>query len=209
MQMLTRDMVLEGPPLAVRLWATDMAERFTAVTGKEVETWQSLVGGSPGHYSWSMRVEGAAELLALSQQVMADEGYVHAIETGRAFFDGPAVDTLYQPLSAMPDAGTRPGNTLFVTVATARAGMLGDAASWAVEVAQHVESLTERPMIVVAPTVGRFSELVWLTAARDAAEADQNIARTNSDDGYRKMVARGGELFVDGSARQEMLVRVA
>ena len=110
--------------------------------------------------------------------------------------------------SSSESSRDRPGNTLMVTVATARAGKLGDAVAWGVEAAQHVEGLIGRPTVLAVPTVGPFSQLVWMTAARDAAEADENIARTNADDGYRKLLARGGELFVDGSSNQELFVRI-
>lgn len=208
MQMLTRDMVLMGPPRSVSSWSTTVAERFTSVTGKQVETWQSLVGGHAGHVTWSMAVEGAAELLELSGRAMADDEYAAMIEAGRELFTGPARDTLYRALTPVPDGGTRPGNALMVTVATPKAGKLGDAIGWGVEAAQHVEGLIGRPTMLAMPTVGPFSQLVWMTASRDVAEADANLARTNGDDGYQKLVARGGDLFVDGSGHQEMFVRI-
>lgn len=210
-KMLTRDAVLMGPPTQVRGWAVGVAAAFEEATGRRVGVWSSIVGGVAGHVTWSMALSGAADMMQLTAAAFDDDAYLASVEEGREFMVGPAKDTLYRPYTEAdfdPDQGEA-GNVAVVTTATARAGSLGEAVGWGLEAAEYVGQLTGIPTVLLGNAAGRFSRLTWMGVAEDGAAADAAQDAWASDDGYRKLVARGGDHFVDGSARTQMFARLA
>ena len=208
MKMFTRDLVLMGPPVAVRDWATSVAESFEATTGHAVAVWTSIAGGTNGHHTWSMPVEGSAQLVEATMTAFADEGYLAKVEEGRSHFAGPPQDTLYRAYTPVPDGEGGPGNVAMVTTAVAGAGSLGEAVGWGVEAAGHVSKLTGIPTVLMGSSAGGFSRLTWIGVAEDAAAADAADDAIQADDEYRKLIARGGQHFVDGSARSQVFLRI-
>jgi hypothetical protein len=209
MELFTRDMVLQGPPEQVRGWATRIAEKYADVTGIDVAVWSSIVGGAAGHHTWSATIDGSAELVDSSMEAMADASYLQAVEEGRSFFTGPPRDTLYRPYEDVEIDDGEPGNVCMVTTADAAAGHLGEAVGWALEMGHHVTKLTDIPTLVLGTAAGAYSRITWLAVAEDARAADQADRKSRSDDGYRKLLARGGPYFVDGSARSQLFLRLA
>ena len=208
MKMFTRDMILNGPPVAVREWAVGIARAYEEVTGNDLAVWTSLAGGINGHTTWSMPVEGAATLTAAAEQAFADEGYLARIEEGRGFFRGEPHDTLYRAYTPVPDGRGEPGNVAVVTSATAAAGNLGAAVGWGMEAAEHVAKVAGVETVLLGNSAGSFSRLTWITVVEDAAAADAMDDATSDDEGYRKLVARGGPYFVDDSARTQLFLRI-
>lgn len=208
MKMFTRDLVLMGPPVAVREWATSVADAYEAATGNAVAVWASIAGGTSGHHTWSMPVEGSATLLEGTMAAFADDAYLAKVEEGRSFFAGAPHDTLYRAYTPVPDGEGEPGNVAMVTTAVARAGSLGEAVGWGAEAAGHVSELTGIPTVLMGSSAGGFSRLTWIGVAEDAAAADAADDAMQADDEYRKMIARGGQHFVDGSARSQLFLRI-
>jgi hypothetical protein len=211
MKMLMRDAILMGPPTQVQGWATSVAAAFEQATGRNVDVWTHVAGGINGHFTWSLAVEGAADLLEVTGRAMADEAYLAAVEEGREFMAAPMHDTLYEPFGAAEldeDAGA-PGNVSVVTTATARAGSLGDAIGWGLEAAAYISELTGTHTTLLGNVAGSFSRLTWIGVGDDAAQADAAQAAMRSDEGYLKLIARGGQHFVDGSARTQLFARLA
>lgn len=208
MKMFTRDMVLNGPPVAVREWAVGIARAYEEVTGQELAVWTSLAGGTSGHHTWSMPVAGAATVTEAAQQALADDGYLAMIEEGRGFFVGQPHDTIYRAYTPVPEGRGEPGNVAVVTSATAAAGSLGAAVGWGIEAAEYVARVADVETVLLGSSAGTFGRLTWMTVVEDAAAADAMDDATSEDEGYRKLVARGGPNFVDGSARTQLFLRI-
>lgn len=209
MELFTRDLVLAGPPSEVRAWAGRIAEAYGGVTGKQPAVWVSIAGGTVGHHTWSMPVEGTGEIVDLSMQVLQDADYLAAVEEGRPFFQGAPKDSLYRPFVGTPAFETEVGNVCLVTAADAKAGHIGDAVGWGLEMAQHVTQLTGIEQVLLGNAAGSYSRLTWMGVAQDAREADQADRRARADDGYQKLIARGGGLFADRSGRSQWFLRIA
>ena len=208
MEMFARDMVLTGPPMQVRAWAIGIAEAYGEATGRTPEVWASVVGGTAGHHSWTMPVDGSADVLALGMAAFADEVYLQRIEEGREFFTGPPRDTLYRPLNGTDYRESEPGQVCSVTTAVAEAGSLGHAVGWGLEVAAHLTTLTGEPIAFMGNGAGSFSRLTWLSVLDSARRADEVRRTIDADDEYLKLISRGGQFFVDGSARSQLFVRL-
>lgn len=208
MELFTRDTVLAGPPAEVRTWAVEIAEAFEEATGRHVNCWTSVAGGVAGHYSWGMQVDGAAELVTNSMKAFDSPAYLAKLENGRHFLTRQPTDTLYRAYQPMGEDRTRVGNVASITQATSRAGSLGAAVGWGIEASEYVQRFTGLPTVLLGETAGSFSRLTWMTIAKDVAGADEADRAVTQDDEYRKLIARGGEYFVDGSARQQVFLRI-
>lgn len=209
MELFTRDMVLSGPPSQVRTWAIEIAEVFEATTGRHVNTWTSVVGGTSGHHSWGYQVDGAAEVVEHSMTALADEAYLAKVEEGREFFTGQPSDTLYRAHGELGEDQTRPGNVAYITQAVARSGALVHAVGWGLEASEYVQQVTGLYNVLLGEAAGSFARLTWMGIAKDMAQADEAQRTINNDDGYLKLIARGGEFFETGSARTQFFLRIA
>lgn len=74
---------------------------------------------------------------------------------------------------------------------------------------ERVRQLTGIPSILLGAAAGSFSRLTWMGVAPDARAADEASRTMNADDGYLKLIARGGQYFVDRSARTQLFLRIA
>ena len=208
MEMFTRDVLLSGPPADVRAWAIGIAESFGEATGRTPEVWTCIAGGTIGHHTWSMPCDGSAELIELSMQALADEAYLAKIEEGRPFFVGQPRDTIHRAFNDVGPADSEPGHVCNVTTAVASAGSLGQAVGWGLETAEYVTRLTGVDAAFLGTAAGNFSRLTWMSVVDSARKADEATRTINADDGYLKLIGRGGQYFVDGSARTMLFLRV-
>lgn len=208
MELFARDAVLAGPPAEVRTWATEIADAFMEATDRHVNCWTSIVGGVAGHYSWSMQVDGSAELVDNTMKALDSQTYLAKLEEGRHFLTGQPTDTLYRAYQPLGEDKTRVGSVAAVTQATSKAGSLGAAVGWGIEASEYVQRFTGLPTVLLGETAGKFSRLTWLTIAKDVAGSDEADRAVTEDDEYRKLIARGGDHFVDGSARQQVFLRI-
>lgn len=208
MELFTRDMVLSGPPADVRQWAVEVAEAFEDATGRQINVWTSVAGGIAGHYSWGYQVDGSADVIANSMTAMADRTYLAKVEEGRQYFDGHPRDTIYRAYGKLTEDRTRVGNVAMITQATAKAGSLGHAVGWGIEISEYVQRLTGVYNVLLSSPAGSFSQLTWMGIAKDAAQADEADRRMRTDDEYLKLISRGGEFFQDGSGHTQLFLRV-
>lgn len=208
MELFSRDMVLAGPPADVRTWAVDIAAAFEQATGRHVNTWACIAGGTPGHYSWGYQVDGNADALANGMKAMEDSSYLAKIEEGRQFFDGPGRDTLYRAYTELAEDQTRVGNVAQITQANAKAGSLGHAVGWGMEVSDYVARKTGMYNVLLSSPYGSYSQLTWMGIAKDATQADEADRMIRQDDEYLKLIARGGDFFQDGSGHTSLFLRV-
>lgn len=209
MELFTRDLVLSGPLTEVRNWAAGVAQAFGEATGRTPNVWTSVAGGTAGHYSWGMQVDGAAEIIELTMIALADESYLSKVEEGRHLFTDQPRDTIYRPFTEMGEDRTRPGNVASITTAVASAGSLGDAVGWGIEINEYVQRLTGMYSVVLGTAAGGFSTLTWMGIAKDAEQADEADRKLQQDEGYLKLIARGGPYFQDGSANTQIFLRIA
>ena len=208
MEMFTRDMILTGPPADVRSWAIGIAEAFGETTGRTPEVWASIVGGTAGHHTWAMPIDGTEELTRLTMQALGDEDYLAFIEEGRQFFVGQPRDSMYRSLNGVEPVQSEPGAVCTVTTAVAAAGSLGHAVGWGIEVSEHITRITGLQIALLGMAAGGFSRLTWMGVVEDAARADEVNRQINTNEEYLKLIARGGGNFVDGTGQQQQFLRI-
>ena len=96
-----------------------------------------------------------------------------------------------------------------MTTATAIVDRMADSVGWAVEIAQHVESVIETPVAVLTDVFGTLGTITWITSQPDFAAADTARGKLNADGDYLKKVSGSKGLFIEGSGHVGQVTRIA
>lgn len=209
MQLFTRQLMTAGPESEAGAWAAEMAAIASAKMGTEVALWAAGFGAPIGAVAFTMRVDGIADLMTKAAPLGGDADYQAKLAAGADFVVGPPQDSLATPLHG--DLGDAPpvGSMAVVTNAVIANGQYAEAVGWAIDVAQHVTSLSGMPVGLMMQEYGTFGQLTWIGIAADAAAVDASAAATNGDAEYIKKLSAAGDLFVPGSGHRSLVTRVA
>jgi hypothetical protein len=210
MQLFSRQIQLIGAPAEVRAYATEMQGFVTEKIGREVGLWSVVFGEPAGTMAFTTAVDGVADFLALTADLLADEEYNAKVAANQHLVAGPATDMLAQPLHGEL-TGDRPpvGACSVVNTATVLAGMYEPAFAWGIEAAQLAESLSGTPVMFLVGSYGTFGQVTWISVHADAAAADTAEAAIYGADEFMKKLAGAKGLFVEGSGNQSIAGRIA
>lgn len=210
MYLFSRVVTLAGPPAASTAFAIEMRQYVADATGRDIALWSAGFGAPLGTVSFAMRVEGLADLQALSEPLLADPGYHERLAAGQQFDGGPATDSLAQPiLGELGDASPPVGSVAMVTTATMNAGRYGKGIAWGIDIAKHVSAVGGMPTMFLTGSFGQFGSVAWIAVAPDMAAVDAAGAAVNSDPAYLGMLDDAGDLFLPGSGNRVLMTRIA
>jgi hypothetical protein len=190
-------------------YATDLQAHASAVGGREIALWSTVFGAPLGTMTYAVRVEGIADLQALSAQILGDAEYHAKLAKGVDYAVGTAEDRLFQPLNA--EFGDPPpvGSMALVTSAVIANGAYEKAFAWGIDMAQHATSVSGIPTLFLAEQYGSFGSVGWIGVAADGAAIDAGTAALNADADYLKKLGAAGDLFMEGSGHRVLSTRVA
>src|SRR5512134_2630562 len=100
MQLFSRQVQMTGPLAETSAYAADMTAHVTGLIGREVSLWSTVFGAPLGTLTYTLRVDGVADVLAISAQVQADADFHAKLAKGADYTVGDAQDRLFQPLNA-------------------------------------------------------------------------------------------------------------
>ena len=209
MQLFSRQIQLAGPLAETMAYATDLQAHVSAVGGREIALWSTVFGAPLGTMTYAVRVEGIADLQALSAQILGDAEYHAKLAKGVDYAVGTAEDRLFQPLNA--EFGDPPpvGSMALVTSAVIANGAYEKAFAWGIDMAQHATSVSGIPTLFLAEQYGSFGSVGWIGVAADGAAIDAGTAALNADADYLKKLGAAGDLFMEGSGHRVLSTRVA
>lgn len=209
MQLFSRQIQLAGPLAETMAYATDLQAHVSAVGGREIALWSTVFGAPLGTMTYAVRVEGIADLQALSAQILGDAEYHAKLAKGVDYAVGTAEDRLFQPLNA--EFGDPPpvGSVALVTSAVIANGAYEKAFAWGIDMAQHASSVAGIPTLFLAEQYGTFGSVGWIGVAADGAAIDAGTAALNADADYLKKLGAAGDLFLPGSGHRILSTRVA
>ena len=209
MQLFSRQIQLSGPLAETMAYATDLQAHASAVGGREIALWSTVFGAPLGTMTYAVRVEGIADLQALSAQILGDAEYHAKLAKGVDYAVGTAEDRLFQPLNA--EFGDPPpvGSMALVTSAVIANGAYEKAFAWGIDMAQHASSVAGIPTLFLAEQYGTFGSVGWIGVAADGAAIDAGTAALNADADYLKKLGAAGDLFLPGSGHRILSTRVA
>ena len=96
-----------------------------------------------------------------------------------------------------------------VTQAVAATGKMPEAVAWAVDMAQHASSVTGTNVSLLVNAYGDFGGMAFISTVADMGVADASAEALRADADYIAKIGASAGLFVDGSAHQSLLQRLA
>ena len=209
MQLFTRRVSMTGPPDEIIGYATDMAAFVSDRLDRELALWSVVMGAPVGTMFYTARVEGVADLAALTSSLMGDAEYLDKLRGGMHLTAAPAVDSLLSPIHG--ELGDPPpvGSYAGITNAVIANGQYRDALAWGVEMTQHVESVTGNPGMFLTSRYGDFGAVTWITGTADASGVDAARGAIDADESYLERLKSAGTLFIQGSGQQGVTTRIA
>lgn len=161
--------------------AFEQTERVTQITGLPVRCFQQVFSPRVGTVVWSTFVDDIAQLEAANDKLMADEGYLTAVERAGTALPGGADDALVQIIHGTPDLN-RQIEYVTATRAVCAPGGLSRGVSLGIELAQRAEEITGEPTMFGMDTTGLYGGVVWLTGFEniDALQAAQRALYSDS-----------------------------
>lgn len=210
MYQFARVVTLQGDPRETMPWATDITAHVNATTNLDVSLWGSVFGFPTGTLAWSTIVEGRAQLGAEMAKLPADNAYLDLALKAQDWSTGPAEDIFRRIVHGGPgDEPPAVGAVASVTQAVATTGKMPEALAWAIDMADHAASVSGVTVSVGVNAYNDFGGLAFLSLQPDMAAADAAADAVQGDAGYIERIGRSAGLFVDGSAQQSLLQRVA
>jgi hypothetical protein len=162
------------------------------------------IGGDPSAIALSGRWETLGQYGEMRAALMADAELQSAIRVGSALFTH-AADAIGR---AIKPAG-EPGPIAVVNSANMHMPRVGEAVTFALEVAEVVESLTGNAAGVITSVTGDRSQLWWIGFSDSLDDIGEQGEKLESSEEYLALFKRSEELFVPGSLAQSFWQFVA
>jgi len=205
-----RVLTLSGDVRETTAWAADITGQANELTDLDVSLWGCTFGYPVGTVAWSAIVEGRAQLAAETAKLAADSAYLDSVMKAEDWVDTPAQDIFRSLVHGGP--GNEPpavGAIASITQAVAATGKLPEAIAWAVDMATHASTVTGNSVSVLMNAYGDFGGMAFISTAADMAAADASADALRDDASYMEKLGASSGLFVDGSAHQSLLQRLA
>lgn len=205
-----RILTLQGDARETMPWASEVTAHVNANTNMNVSLWGSVFGYPVGTVAWSTWVEGRAQLSGEMAKLPTDAAYLDLALKAQEWVTGPAEDIFRNLVHGGPAAEPPAvGAIAAVTQAVAATGKMPEALAWGVDMAQHATSVTGHPVSLLVNAYGDFGGMAFISTAADMAAADASSDALQGDADYIAKISASSGLFVDGSAHQSLLRRLA
>ena len=190
-------------------WAAEITEKVNQISELPVTLWRTVLSPEVGRLTWSTMTEQLAELEAVEDKLLADDGYVELVDRGAGFTNGEMDDRVASVLHAPADFAER--RVEYVTVVTAQAanGQFARAVEVAIQIAEKAKAASGVDTAVTIASTGPYAELAWLSGAADLGELQRSEEAINNDPEFIQLLdGAAGEVYVQGSGQQRIVRRV-
>jgi hypothetical protein len=192
-----RRLVNPAQSRAAQAFALDIAQRVSQVVGQQIGTWASVHSQDIGTVHWTMSFPDLESVEASADKLVADQPSLDAIEQADGLFLGTYHDSLLQLVHGELDPNARPQ---YVTIVdgTARVGQLGAASLAAIEIAQHVSSITGQSLLVASNVTGTAGGFAWIGLSDSIGQLDRDRNALFADPGYVAFLDERAGVFEPG-----------
>jgi len=192
---------LEALPAAV-----SMAERVSGIIGQDVNVFAGRFGAPLGTVTWSMRVDSFAQVQANNEKLMADAGYIEAVEGMNGLFMAPAEDAMVRFVTTPLAAAT--SRIYGVTRAAMAEGQFGPAMEFGVKISEYVTKATGSQGAFLKAGYGGFADVAWILGFDSASDVDAYNDFQMSDAGYLELVNGAADLFAPNSGHTSLVEKI-
>ena len=161
-------------------WAVEMTDRVNRTIELPMSLYQQVYSSNVGTVSWSTFAPDLAALEAANDKLMADEGYLNALEASAGLTNGIAHDTLGEVIYGTPDP-ERGVEYASVVRSVCGPGGLTRGIAVGIEIAQRAEQITGTPTLFVIDTTGAYGGVGWVTGHHDARALQAANEALNAD----------------------------
>lgn len=188
-------------------FAVDIAAKASSITGIEMSAWQIEYGAPITTLAWTATVGSHAEVGAARDKLMADAGYLEAVEGAAGLFEGGAEDVIAEIVAVGGEHGHR-GDFSSIVMAQCAAGKIGQAMVWGVEMMNHVVAVTGRDSLFTRSMYGPWATVAWFSLAASLDEIEAATAALSADADYLTKVDGAADLFLPGSGQARLSRRI-
>ncbi len=192
---------LEAIPASV-----EVAALVTKITGREVNTFTGIYGVPQGSVMWSARAESHADLQAVTEKLMVDQGYLDMLQSMQGLFMTPAEDQFSRVITDPIAAAT--SRFYGITRAVMASGKYGPAMEFGVEVSNYMGKALNTQSSFVKSGYGAFAGVAWILGFDSAEDIDRFDDFQMSDAGYLKLVEKAGDLFVENTGFTSLIEKI-
>jgi hypothetical protein len=155
---------------------------------------------------WSAGAESHADLQAVTEKLMVDQGYLDMLQSMQGLFMTPAEDGFSRVITDPVGAAT--SRYYGITRAVMTAGKYGPAMEFGVEVSNYMGKALNTQASFVKSGYGAFAGVAWILGFDSAADIDRFDDFQMSDAGYLKLVEKAGDLFVENTGFTSLIEKV-
>lgn len=199
--MATLGRELEAIPAAV-----EVAALVTKITGREVNTFTGIYGVPQGSIMWSARAESHADLQAVTEKLMVDQGYLDMLQSMQGMFMTPAEDQFSRVITDPIAAAT--SRFYGITRAVMASGKYGPAMEFGVEISNYMGKALNTQSSFVKSGYGAFAGVAWILGFGSVEDIDRFDDFQMSDAGYLKLVEKAGDLFVENTGFTNLIEKI-
>ena len=209
MLLFSRVITLTGSPRRSMSWAVEINSYVNDHCDLDVALWSGDFGYPLGTMAWSAAVESEAALAAETAKLVTDDGYFDMVDQAEDLVTEPGQDLLRELVHGEPGEPPAVGSIATITTATALVDRMVDAVGWAVDIAQHITTVTGAPLSVFTNVYGQMGEITWISARPDLASVETARATLTADADYLGRMPATKELFVPASGHFGRVTRIA
>lgn len=199
---LTARVGQQQPAMAQIVEAREIIE---GATGRPTSAWAAVTGQPVGTFAISIRADSVADVIDGQSKLGASAEYAGLAQTSGEIWAAPSVTSFQRVIGTSGD--TQDGGVISMTTTTI-AGSFSEAIAFGHEVLEHVSGATGAAgmlMLSEAPNVG---ELTWVFANESGEAAAAADTTLQGDASYLALYDRAADLFVAGTTRRSMAVRL-
>ncbi len=188
-------------------FAIEIAAKASSIAGVEIAAWRTEYGGPLTGLGWTVVHESHAAAGAVGEKLLADAGYVEAVQAAAPLFTGPGEDILAQIVASGGNGGHR-GEYSSIVMAQCAAGKIGQAMAYGVEMMNDVVRITGRDSIFTRSMYGPWASVAWFSLAASLDEVEAATAALSADPDHLGKLDAGGGLFLPGSGESRLTRRI-
>lgn len=193
---------LEAIPAAV-----GVAEHVTSVTGRDLSVFRARFGAPQGAIMWSTRVDSFADVVAMTDMLMADAKYLEIVASMNGLFMAPAEDRLGRFITTPLEAAT--SRFYGITRAAMANGRQAEAIAFGAKTADYIGSSLGVPSAFTKASYGGFGDVSWITGFDSQTDVDAFDDWQMTDSGYHAIVEEAGNgMFVENSGHTSLIEKL-
>jgi hypothetical protein len=186
--------------------AVSIAAQASGILGQDVSVFAGRFGAPQGTVSWTMLVDSFDQVQSNNETLLADAGYVGAVQAMTGLFMAPAEDTLGRFITPPIKAVT--SRFYGITRASMADGQFGNAMEFGVKISDYIGKALGNPTSFVKAGYGGFADVAWIQGFDSTADVGAFDDFQMSDTGYHKMVDEAAGLFAPNSGHTSLVEKL-